>query len=231
MSCKPNASGSIKFFAGLFPKVSILVGAFAVWMICWGNSTEADEVKAPLPDQVEKAKQTSPKDKQKETSEKSDPKDFPKIDKDRINRKNRWVMNFSTFDGKDYANQLKDLGAIIAVPITGDKMEYLLINDLADPKKRETVKDLTNLNRIWWTDDYERSVKELSKTLKIDPVPKLIIAFFPKDLEDQLSEMELNYAKKNGMKTVEDISETTFQVKRGKSKNYEPIVHEQKYKE
>ena len=58
----------------------------------------------------------------------------------------------------------------------------------------------------------------------------MFIAFFPKDLEDRLLEMEVAYAKSHGMKTVEDISETNFRVKKGKSKKYEPIVHEQSYK-
>ncbi len=158
-----------------------------------------------------------------------DPNGPPNIKNVHVERQLLWTMNFNTHDGVDYAKQLQDMGAKVAVPLKGEKTTYLLIKDLAKPKKTESVEDLSNLNLIWWTDDKARSVEELAKTLEIKPVPSIIIAFFPRDLEDRLAEMELAYAKKNDHKSVDEIAETTFQVKRSKNK-YEPVVVDQKYK-
>jgi hypothetical protein len=158
-----------------------------------------------------------------------DPNGPPNIKNVHVERQLRWTMNFNTRDGVDYAKQLQDLGAKVAVPLKGEKSKYLLINDLAKPKKTETVEDLASLKLIWWTDDKARSVEELAKTLEIKPVPSIIIAFFPRDLEDRLVEMELAYAKKNDHKSVDEIAETTFQVKRSKNK-YDPVVVDQRYK-
>ncbi|MFL5244206.1 MAG: hypothetical protein ACJ8FY_19045 [Gemmataceae bacterium] len=158
-----------------------------------------------------------------------DPKGPPAIKNIHVERQLRWTMNFNTTDGSDYAKQLRDLGAKIAVPLQGDKAKFLLIKDLAKPKKTETVDDLSELKLIWWTDDTERSIKELAKALGIKPAPSRIIAFFPRDLEERLAEMELAFAKKHEHQTVTEIGETTFQVKRSNDK-YEPVVIDQRYK-
>jgi hypothetical protein len=150
----------------------------------------------------------------------------------RIERKNRWVMNFSTFDGHDYAKQLEDLGAIVAAPMPGEGGKYSVIKNLARPGKKEVMTDLASLQRIWWTDDNPRSVRELSQALEMKFIPPVLIAFFPQDLEARLADMEMEYAKKHGtMKDVKEemIGETVFQVKRRGAK-YQPEVSEQRYK-
>jgi hypothetical protein len=156
-----------------------------------------------------------------------DPKGTRKVNNERIKRKLRWIMNFNTIDGSDYLKQLEDLGAKLAVPLKGEK--YLLINDLGKPAKTETVDDLSGLDLIWWTDDSAKSVEELTKALKIKETPKIVIAFFPKEFEDRLAKMELAFAEKKGRKSVDEIGETQYQIKRVKSK-YEPIVVDQRYK-
>jgi hypothetical protein len=148
----------------------------------------------------------------------------------RIARKNRWVMNFSTFDGRDYAKQLEDLGAIVAAPMPGEGGKYTVIKNLARPGKKEVMTDLVSLNRIWWTDDNPRSVRELAQALEIKFIPPVLIAFFPQDLEARLADMEMEYAKKHGNDVREEmIGETVFQVKRRGAK-YQPEVSEQRYK-
>jgi hypothetical protein len=147
----------------------------------------------------------------------------------RIERKMRWVMNFSTFDGHDYAKQLEDLGAIVAAPMPGEGGKYTVIKNLARPGKKDVMTDLASLNRIWWTDDNPRSVRELSQALEIKFIPPVLIAFFPQDLEARLADMEMEYAKKHGTDREEMIGETVFQVKRRGAK-YQPEVSEQRYK-
>jgi len=147
----------------------------------------------------------------------------------RIRRKMRWTMNFNTFDGRDYAKQLEDMGATIAAPIPGETGKYSLIPDLAKPSKKVISGDPNPLNRIWWTDDNPRSVRDLCIALDIKPVPPALLAFFPQDLEERLAKMELDYAKKHGNKSEDEIAETIFQVRRRGAK-YEPEIVEEKFK-
>jgi hypothetical protein len=137
----------------------------------------------------------------------------------REKRQIRWKMEFKTFNGEDYANQLKDLGAILAIP--GPNDEYLVIRDLdrrLGPVQARS-EDLKDLNRIWWVDDRPESVHSLARALGIQPMPHHIIAFFPQSLEKELLEKELKafHGKE------EDIKETVFRVDR-RGGRYEPVV-------
>jgi hypothetical protein len=160
------------------------------------------------------------------------PKGIGKVNNERVKRKLRWVINFSTIDGSDYLKQLEVLGAKLAVPLKTEK--YLLINDLSKPAKMDTVDDLSKLDLIWWTDDSAKSVEGLTKALKLKETPDKIIAFFPKEFEDRLAKMELAFAEKNGHKSIEEVGETVFAVKRVEGKQvkskYQPVVLDQRYK-
>jgi hypothetical protein len=137
----------------------------------------------------------------------------------REKRQIRWKMEFKTFNGEDYANQLKDLGAILAIP--GPNDEYLVIRDLdrRHGPVQARSEDLKDLNRIWWVDDRPESVHSLARALGIQPMPHHIIAFFPQSLEKELLEKELKafHGKE------EDIKETVFRVDR-RGGRYEPVV-------
>src|SRR6266852_5914958 len=104
----------------------------------------------------------------------------------REKRQLRWTMIFNTRSGEDYADQLKGLGAILAIP--GPNGEYLVIRD-PDRRRRPvqtTREDLKELNRIYWVDDKPQSVASLAMALGIHPVPDHIVAFFPESLEKDL---------------------------------------------
>ncbi|MFL5244207.1 MAG: hypothetical protein ACJ8FY_19050 [Gemmataceae bacterium] len=146
----------------------------------------------------------------------------------RIERKMRWTMNFNTFDGRDYAKQLEDMGAIIAAPLPGETRKYTLIRNIGKPSKKEVTEDLNALDRIWWTDDNPRSVHELAVALEIRQIPPVLIAFFPHELEERLANLELDYAKKHN-KSLDHVAETIFQVRRKGSK-YEPEIMEERFK-
>ncbi len=143
----------------------------------------------------------------------------------REKRQLRWTMIFNTRSGEDYADQLLGLGAILAIP--GPDGEYLVIRDLdrrhrpVQPKKE----DIKELNRIYWVDDKPQSVQSLAMALGIRPVPEHIVAFFPPELEKDLSDKELKAFRGK----EDDIAETTFKVERLLSK-YVPAVQSQKRK-
>jgi hypothetical protein len=141
----------------------------------------------------------------------------------REKRQLRWTMIFNTHSGEDYADQLKGLGAILAIP--GPNGEYLVIRN-PDRRRRPvqtTKEDLKELNRIYWVDDKPESVASLSRALGIHPVPDHIVAFFPKSLEDDLLDRELKAFRGK----EEDILETVFKVTRMPGAGYMPIVERQ----
>jgi hypothetical protein len=141
----------------------------------------------------------------------------------REKRKNRWVMVFNTNDGDDYLRQLRGLGAILAIP--DDQNGYLVIRDLTQRPVMPKPEDLTKINRIYWIDDQPRSVQDLSRALGLSPVPPLIVAFFPVELEKELLEKELAVFRGR----EDDIKETVFTVRR-RGNTYEPVVSRQEGK-
>src|SRR5262249_37667954 len=114
----------------------------------------------------------------------------------REQRQLRWTMIFNTRDGSDYATQLDALGAILAVPTASGK-EFEIIRDLKARPVQGKVEDLESIKRIYWIDDKPDSVAGLARALAIKTIPKLIVAFFPVELENKLAQMERDYAGRN----------------------------------
>lgn len=139
----------------------------------------------------------------------------------------RWVLRFKVKDGQDYLDQLKAMGAEILVPKPNSE-KCILIADISKPNDQKTASDddLKRLaKKIKFSDSRPEAVKSVCKTLGLDFSPKAFWAFFPSDVEDELSKKELNYRNRRS----EDIEETIFRVaiKEGK---YEIIIDEQKIK-
>jgi hypothetical protein len=123
----------------------------------------------------------------------------------------RCDMKFVTTGPDDYFRQLDALGAIIAIP-TQDDSGYVVIHY---PKGFKPVKDVAELNRVYWKDYRPDSVANMMRTLRRPEHPSHFVAFMPEALEDQLKDMEKKRAESHG-KAVKDILKTTFRViKRG----------------
>jgi RNA polymerase sigma factor (sigma-70 family) len=117
----------------------------------------------------------------------------------------RWRLSFDTKDGGDYAKQIEALGAILAVP-TGNSKQYRVIRDLSKRPVTSVVEDVGNVDRIFWVENDEESIRSLAKELGLAPVPQRIFIFLPKFVEDELLRKELAYARRQ----ESDIAETTF---------------------
>lgn len=143
-------------------------------------------------------------------------------------RSMRWVMRFSTRSGKDYLDQLAALKAIVVVPIPPDGKTAYVFRDLINPRPGTYVeeKEWTKLaGQIQFCDYKKTSVTEVSSALNLNFTPTSFWAFFPKDLEGELSRLEVAY----GNKQPEQIEETVFEVTvRGGSSSV--IVASQKLK-
>jgi hypothetical protein len=129
-------------------------------------------------------------------------------------------MVFSTFNGQDYAKQLKSLGAYLAIPDPQDPSQFRVIRDLGKRPVHGEREDVSNINRIFWIDDKPQSVMSLATALGLKPLPTRIVAFFPEELEKKLLRLEKGF---RGLKE-EDVRETRFEVILVGPGHYEPRV-------
>jgi hypothetical protein len=137
-----------------------------------------------------------------------------------IKRVLRWTMLFNTRDGVDYINQLAAMGAIIAIPQDGGS-QYLVVRNLKKPAEAKT-EDVGTIRLIWWIDDRPESVRSLAEGLNLKQVPPHFVAFFPKELENKLVELEFRH---RGLKE-EQIQSTSFRIERA-GNTFVPVVLQQ----
>ena len=135
----------------------------------------------------------------------------------------RWSMIFDTRTGMDYLNQLRGLGAILAIPTGADGKTYKIVRNLHPPAKL-LDEDISKINRIFWVDDRPESVRSLMSALGYRQVPSHFVAFMPLELEQELFELEKTFAGRS----EDQIDSTTFRVVRSTKGGYKPTVSAQK---
>ncbi len=121
----------------------------------------------------------------------------------------RWTMIFNTRSGRDYLDQLRGLGAILAVPTTPDNKSYKVIRNLAAPRLLD--EDISKIERIFWIDDRPESVMSVMGALRLNIMPSHFVAFMPPELEKLLFEIE---KKASGGVPEDRIQETKFGVQK-----------------
>src|SRR5262249_51829209 len=133
----------------------------------------------------------------------------------------RWSMRFNTQNGADYVKQLKDLGAILAIPTTeGPNPHYKIIRDFDQRPPKLLDEDLSKIQRIYWVDSKATSVAGVMEVLGLEGMPPShFVAFLPEGLEQKLFQLELN---SGGLKEAQ-IHETRFEVVKT-ANGYEPRV-------
>jgi len=141
----------------------------------------------------------------------------------RAKRLLRWTMIFDTRDGADYRSQLDAFGAIVCVPEANGKFRVV-----RDPKN-EVKGDVTDLQRVFWWDTREESVRSLALAIGVKPVPTQIVAFFPVEFEEKLFRLERReMERRKGHWRETEIKETQFRVVR-RGSTFEPVVADQTY--
>jgi serine/threonine protein kinase len=149
------------------------------------------------------------------------PKDDPAkaAQAQRKKRGDRWKLLFRTNNGAEHLNQLRGLGAILAIPVTeGPPPTYRVVRDLARRPARLLAEDVSTIQRIDWVDNTPQSVADLMDALGLSIRPSHFKAFMPEEVEKQLYELEK--AEAHG-RPEDDIKETRFRVKRVGNR-YEP---------
>jgi hypothetical protein len=116
----------------------------------------------------------------------------------------RWEMAFKTNDAEDYLRQLDALGAVIAVP---DKQAKLMtIRNWKERPAKPQYEDTKAMNRIFWIDDRKESTESVGNLLELGFTPSALVAFFPRELEEELLKKELAFKNRK----EEDIALTRF---------------------
>jgi hypothetical protein len=117
----------------------------------------------------------------------------------------RWSMRFNTHDGGDYLRQLEALGVVLAIP---DGRNSYKVVDLTKKPFQPENQTLSTGKKIWWFDNDPHSVEGLMKAMELRFRPQRIVAFIPREVEEELAKKELE----TGLKE-DDIFETTFSVR------------------
>ncbi len=134
---------------------------------------------------------------------------------ERIERMLRWHMRFSASSGEEYLNQLRGLGAILAIPVAEKpEPDYRIVRDLRAPARLKK-EDLAKINRIYWIDDKPSSVRDVMKALGLDLRPQRFVAFMPEKLERELYDRERRY--------VENVLGEKFDEKRIESTEFRVV--------
>jgi beta-lactamase regulating signal transducer with metallopeptidase domain len=136
-------------------------------------------------------------------------------------RRRRWHLNFNTRGAVDHLNQLAALGAILVVP--DQHGGFRVFSELRVRQPRGIhMDDLQPINRLGFADQDRKTVSGISRELDMPSAPYLL-AFFPKELEEKMHQMEEAY---QGVKEDQIREKTYFKVvPRGTS--YDVVVDEQ----
>jgi hypothetical protein len=118
----------------------------------------------------------------------------------------RWQLVFKTDNGTDYTKQLAAMKATIAFPIPPANNELLIFRDLSNPKGEKG--DIKSLPELYFIDDLFESAARVGKVLGTDFAPRSFIAFFPKEIEEELAQKERNYRNRK----EDQIFSTTFRI-------------------
>lgn len=138
----------------------------------------------------------------------------------------RWVLRFRTASGEDYLAQLAAMRAVILVPLPPENKKCLYFTDLRNPRgtgRIATEADERSLSgQIKFGDTRPDSVRGVCDALGVRENAKSFWAFFPKEVESELSKKEIGYRNRR----PENIEETVFRVI-VKGGSYEAVVDDQ----
>jgi hypothetical protein len=119
----------------------------------------------------------------------------------------RWQLNFRTSDGRDYLMQLAAMKATVAVPEPSDWKELRAFNQL-DGKGKGVPFNRRDLPSLHFIDDQADSAGKVARALGLDYSPPFFVAFFTKEVEEELAEKERRFkGRKEG-----EIYSTEFNV-------------------
>jgi hypothetical protein len=119
----------------------------------------------------------------------------------------RWELDFKTQSGEDYLQQLRAMKATLLIPQPPDWKEHKSYR-LADSDLRGEPFDVAKLPGLHFIDDDSGSASRLARAMGLNFSPPKFLAFFPKDIEEELATREREYRGRR----ENEIFSTTFKV-------------------
>lgn len=154
---------------------------------------------------------------------------------DIIPRFERWRLNFAAKDKKGYAQQL-DYYKIELAAIGGGIQGVDIASNLSGrPQQRRVDSEAEETKRLYfsWTNpsnNFARWDQQLLQQAGVpNPAGRMRIQFIPENLENELANKELAYAKDQGHESVTEIARTVFE-STGSGNRYTFEVVEQRYR-
>ncbi len=147
---------------------------------------------------------------------------------DRAKSKRRalgWIINFKTSTPKSYLNQLASMDATLIFMKPGEPLANAVMFTELSKGYNGLPFGAKELNTLYFVDEERHSMQPLAKELNLNYTPELMIALFPKDVEEKLAQLSTSHRN-----LPEDrIEQTVFEIlfKNGK---YEIIVFSQRAK-
>jgi hypothetical protein len=124
------------------------------------------------------------------------------------NRAVRWELIFDTTSGDDYVRQLAAMKATLVIPQPPDWQANKAYRDLTLGRATGEDFDIARLPGLFFIDDAADSAGRVARSLGLAFSPPKFIAFFPKDVEEDLAAKERAYR----MRKESEIFSTKFKI-------------------
>jgi hypothetical protein len=126
-----------------------------------------------------------------------------------VPRGQRWEIRFSGNTTAEYARQLDFFKVELAVLGSGNEVYYAYNFSKRKPDQRVGPRDQEKrLYMSWRRGTLEKTDRELLKAAGIDSEGKIVLQFYPPEVEAQLAQLERDYRKRE----PRDIRQTRFAV-------------------
>ncbi len=154
---------------------------------------------------------------------------------DIIPRFERWELKFQAAGLKPYASQLDffriELGSIGGGIATVDYASNLATSPKSRSGTSEQENKLARLYFLWRQDGPLKQYDvQLLGQAGVQTQGRQILKFIPKDLEEQLAQTEMLFARTKGHNSVKEIAKTIFESRATSGGGYEFVVIEQRYR-
>ena len=135
---------------------------------------------------------------------------------DIVPRFERWQLNFSARDVRSYATQL-DYFKIELGAIGGSIQGVDVASNLSSRIQKRRIEDTSSEKRLYFMWNSPSPLMEFDRQLlnsaSIQLSNRQMLKFIPKELEDQLAVIELEYSTSKGHPSVTEIAKTVFESK------------------
>jgi hypothetical protein len=151
---------------------------------------------------------------------------------DIVPRFERWQLNFTARDVRSYATQL-DYFKIELGAIGGSIQGVDVASNLSTRIQKSRIEDTASEKRLYFMWNSPSPLMQFDRQLLtsagIQLTNRQMLKFIPKELEDQLAVIELEYSTEKGHPSVTEIAKTVFESK-SDGGNYVFEVVSQRYR-